>query len=234
MNRWLIYNIVLTLAAFGVSVFLGWVRPDLLPERVPIHWGIDGQPNDWVSGGQVLPYLLIVPGFMTIFVLLSLALPWLSPQQFGIERFRSTYNYLMAMVLTLFAYIHGVALAAGLGLDLDMNKVLLGGMFLFFALLGNVLGKVQRNFFVGIRTPWTLADETVWIRTHRLAAWLWVPGSLLGFAAVMAGAPGWVCFAFFLAMALVPVFYSLILYKRLQRQGKLTTSVAAGSPEGQP
>jgi uncharacterized membrane protein len=233
MNRWLIYNIALTLAAAGVSFYLGWVRPDLLPEKIPIHWGIDGRPNQWVEGTEVRPYLLLVPGIMTLFVLLSLALPWLSPVQFGIDRFRRTYNYLMALMLTLFAYIHGVALAGSLGFAVDMNKVLLGGMFLFFALLGNVLGKVQRNFYIGIRTPWTLADETVWIRTHRMAAWLWVAGSLLGFVIVMAGAPVWVCFPLFLVLALAPVVYSLILYKRLQRQGKLSAA-AAGSPEGQP
>lgn len=234
MNRWLIYDVVLTLAALGVSIFLGLIRPDLMPAEVPIHWGISGQPDGFVRGSEVLPYLLIVPGVMAFFVLLSLALPWLSPRQFGIDRFRRTYNYLMALVLTLFAYIHGVALAAGLGADVNMTKVLIGGMFLFFALLGNVLGKVQRNFYVGIRTPWTLADETVWIRTHRMAAWLWVAGSLLGFVAVLADVPVEVCFAFILVMALAPVVYSLVLYKRLERQGRLSAPAPAGNPEGQP
>jgi uncharacterized membrane protein len=236
MNRWLFYNIALTLAAFGVSLYLGWVRPDLLPERVPIHWGIDGQPNGWVRGTEVRPYLLLVPGCMAGFVLLSLALPWLSPQQFGIDRFRRTYNYLMALLLTLFAYIHAVSLAGSLEVPLDMNKVLLGGMFLFFALLGNVLGKVQRNFYLGIRTPWTLADETVWIRTHRMGAWLYTAGSLVGFVAVLAGARlPWV-FAGFLAVALAPVVYSLVLYKRLERAGKLSAPAPAltNGPEAQP
>jgi uncharacterized membrane protein len=234
MNRWLLYNIALTLAALGVSLYLGYVRPDLLPERVPIHWGVDGQPNGWVEKDEVVPYLLIVPGVMAGFILLSLALPWLSPQQFSIERFRHTYNYLIALLLTFFAYIHGVALAASLQWEVDMNKVLIGGMFLFFALIGNVLGKVQRNFFVGIRTPWTLADETVWIRTHRFAAWLWTGGSLVGFVAVLAGAPLWWCFVGFMIIALTPVLYSLVLYKRLQRQGRLSASAVSQSSEGQP
>jgi uncharacterized membrane protein len=241
MNRWLIYNVVLTLAALGASLYLGWVRPDLLPEKVPVHWNAAGEANQFVPRDHILPYFLIVPGFMAFFVLLSLALPWLSPVQFSIDRFRHTYNFLIALVLTLFAYIHGIALAASMGLDVNMNKVLLGGMFLFFALLGNVLGKVQRNFFVGIRTPWTLADETVWIRTHRMAAWVWVAGSLVGFVTVMIGpslwgqtTTVWVALTFFLAMALSPVVYSLVLYKRLQREGKLAASAVAGSPEGQP
>jgi uncharacterized membrane protein len=232
MNRWLWYNVVLTLAALGVSLYLVFVRPDLLPERVPIHWGINGQANGWVDKGGVLPYLLIIPGVMAGFVLVSLALPWLSPQQFSIDRFRSTYNYLMALLLTFFAYIHGVALTAGITGDVNMNKVLLGGMFLFFALIGNVLGKVQRNFFIGIRTPWTLANETVWIRTHRLAAWLWTGGSLIGFVAVLAGVPFWWCFAGIMVIALTPVLYSLVLYKRLERQGRLSASAASHSSEG--
>jgi uncharacterized membrane protein len=232
MNRWLIYNIALTLAALAVSLYLGLVRPDLFPDRVPIHWGSDGKANQFVDRHDVLPYLLIVPGLMAGFVLLALALPWLSPQQFSIERFRRTYNFLMALLLTLFGYIHLMALAGSMELDIDTTKGLLGGMFLFFALLGNMLGKVQRNFFVGIRTPWTLADETVWIRTHRVAAWVWTVGSLLGFVAVMAGLSVLWALAVFLVMALFPVVYSLVLYKHLQKHGKLSGSVTSNGPQG--
>jgi uncharacterized membrane protein len=233
MNRWLLYNIALTLAAAGTSLYLIEVRPDLLPEKVPIHWNIHGESNKWVARQDVGLYLLLVPAIMAGFVLLSLALPWLSPQQFGIDRFRHTYNYLMALLLTLFAYMHGVALAASMEVPLNFNKVFLGGIFLFFALLGNVLGKVQRNFYVGIRTPWTLADETVWIRTHRLGAWLFTAGGVACFAALLAGAAAWVLFIVLLLLALVPVVYSLVLYKRLEREGKLSVQ-AAEVPEAQP
>jgi uncharacterized membrane protein len=223
MNRWLLYDIALTLAALGVSLYLVFVRPDLLPDKVPIHWGIEGKADDFVGRDHIAPYFLIIPGVMAGFVLLSLALPWLSPQQFSIDRFRSTYNFLMALLLTLFGYIHGIILAASMELGIDMTKALLGGMFLFFALLGNMLGKVQRNFFVGIRTPWTLADETVWIRTHRIAAWIWTVGSLLGFAAVMAGLTLLWAVGVILVMALFPLVYSLVLYKHLQKHGRLST-----------
>jgi uncharacterized membrane protein len=236
MNRWLLYNVVLTLAAFAASLWVGWLHPEGLPEKVPIHWGADGKANGWVQREHILPYLMIVPGVMTGFVLLSLALPWLSPEQFSIDRFRNTYNYLMSLLLTFFAYFHGIALAGSLQWDVNMNRVVLGGMFLLFGLLGNVLGKVQRNFFVGIRTPWTLADETVWIRTHRVAAWLWTGGSLIGFVGVMllpAERSVWWSLAVIVGMALTPVVYSLVLYKRLQRQGKLSAQ-ANPTPEGQP
>ena len=102
------------------------------------------------------------------------------------------------------------------------------GAYLLFALLGNVLGKVQRNFWVGVRTPWTLASDTVWTQTHRLAAWLFVAGGLVGFAATLAGASGvWLFVGVLVAIAGVPVVYSLVLYKRLERQGRV--SAFAGS-----
>jgi uncharacterized membrane protein len=234
MNRWLLYNIALTLAAFAAALYLGWLRPDLLPEQVPTHWNAAGVADKHVPRDEILPSLLILPGVMAGFVLLSLALPWLSPQQFAIEPFRNTYNFLMALALTLFANLDGVFLAASLGWQVDITKAVLGGMFLFFALMGNLIGKVRRNFFVGIRTPWTLADESVWIRTHRMAAWLWVPGSLLGFVAVLLGVSFWWAFPFFLVLALAPVLYSLILYKRLQREGKLSAPAVSQTPEVQP
>jgi uncharacterized membrane protein len=113
-------------------------------------------------------------------------------------------------------------LAAAFDPTLDVGRWTIAGAYLLFALLGNVLGKVQRNFWVGVRTPWTLASETVWTQTHRMAAWLFVAAGLLGFVATLAGHSGlWLFVGLIAAIALGPVVYSLVLYKRLERQGRL-------------
>src|SRR5919204_301408 len=70
-------------------------------------------------------------------------------------------------------------------LNTTVVQALFAGLFLFFAVLGNVIGKVRSNFWMGVRTPWTLASPKVWERTHRLAAWLWVTVSIVGFVAVL-------------------------------------------------
>jgi uncharacterized membrane protein len=127
----------------------------------------------------------------------------------------------MALVVALLGYIHGVTLVGSLGAGVDLTRLLLGGIFLFLALMGNVLGKVRRNFWMGVRTPWTLASEAVWIRTHRLAAWVFVGGGLAGLAAVLLGVDFTVCMALLVVVGVVPVFYSLTLYKTLEKQGKL-------------
>jgi uncharacterized membrane protein len=161
---------------------------------------------------------------MAHMVLLAWLLPWLSPKGFEVEGFASTFAYGMMLVVALFGFIHALSLSAAIqGEDgFDLGRWLIAGMFLFFALIGNVLGKVRRNFWMGVRTPWTLASESVWIQTHRLTAWLFVVGGLVGLIAVVAGVPPVWCFiGFMVALVLVPILYSLVLYKRLERAGKL-------------
>src|SRR5262249_44821666 len=117
-----------------------------------------------------------------------------------------------------------VSLIAGMQGEnpLNLGRWLIAGFFLFFALMGNVLGRVRRNFWMGVRTPWTLASETVWNQTHRLTAWLFVAGGLAGFVAVVAGAPVVWCFVGFLvALVALPIGYSFALYKKLERLGRL-------------
>ena len=90
-----------------------------------------------------------------------------------------------------------------------------------FALLGNVMGKVRRNFYIGVRTPWALANERVWNATHRFAAKTFVLGGVIGLVLTAVGVKGWLPFAALMGAALVPVVYSLVVYKQLERRGQL-------------
>ncbi len=83
------------------------------------------------------------------------------------------------------------------------------------AMAGNLLGKIRRNFFMGIRTPWTLASEQVWYATHRLAAKTVTAGGVLGLILTLMGARGWPILVL-VASAMIPALYSLVLYKREQ------------------
>src|SRR5437879_4010083 len=106
MNRWLTLSVTLTALAVGASLCIWFGYYDRLPERLPIHWNISGDPDSFVPRADALLYLLLAPAVMAGFVLLTLALPWLSPKRFEVERFRTVYNYVMALVVALFAYMH--------------------------------------------------------------------------------------------------------------------------------
>src|SRR5262249_5809355 len=111
MRRWLLFSIALAAAALAASLYPYTYEFDRLPERVPTHWGISGEPNAWVPRDNILPYLLIFPGVMAGWVVLTLVLPWVSPVHFKVDEFRPTYDYVMALAQVLFAYLHGAILA---------------------------------------------------------------------------------------------------------------------------
>ena len=189
-----------------------------LPNTVPTHWDAHGNVNGWSAKWTLFA---TVPGMMTAILLLFAALPWLSPKHFEVDSFRSTYLYIMVMILAMMAYAHALTLAASLSWMVDVGRAIEGGVCLLIALLGNVLGKVRRNFYVGIRTPWTIASEQVWNATHRFAAKTLFAGGLLGLIAVILRAPFWLPITLILIATLVPVIHSLVLYKQLERRGEL-------------
>jgi uncharacterized membrane protein len=234
MNRWLGVSIALTVAALIGSLYVYYGMRETMPEQVPTHWGIKGEPDQWKPRDKMLPVLLLMPGAMALLVGLTVVLPKVSPKGFTVDRFSNTYYYLMAVVVALIGFMHFAITMSYLNSGIKTMQLMLAGMSLFFAAMGNVMGKVKRNFWMGVRTPWTLADERVWNQTHRLTGWLWVSFGLVSCIALIlipssffeVALFGWIGLLF--AIVLIPVIYSLVLYKRLEKQGKLAG--ASSSP----
>jgi uncharacterized membrane protein len=154
-------------------------------------------------------------------MLLMYFLPWLSPKNFQVDSFRSTYLQIMLMLVSMVGYFYAIALWAGVGHPLNVSRAIVGGVCLLIAMLGNLMGKIRRNFYIGVRTPWALANERVWNATHRCAAKTLVAGGVAGLALTAAGLDGRPVFVVVVAAALVPVVYSLVFYKQLERRGEL-------------
>ncbi|HUK31717.1 MAG TPA: SdpI family protein [Candidatus Acidoferrum sp.] len=203
------------LAAMLVATAIVYPRA---PQLVPTHWNIqgvvDGYSNKWTL------FVTTPAGILAIMGLFA-ALPWLSPKRFEVDTFRSTYLYIMIVIVGMMAYFHALLLWAAIKGPMDMNRSITAGVCLLLALLGNVLGKVRRNFYIGIRTPWTLANETVWNATHRLGGKMFFVCGVIGFVLALFRAPFWSVMAILAAGALVPVVYSLVLYKQLERRGEV-------------
>jgi uncharacterized membrane protein len=188
-----------------------------LPDQIPTHWNFKGEINHYGSRHSVF----MLPGIMAGMLLLFAVLPWLSPKRFEVDAFRSTSLYIMVLAVALFAYLHALLLWAAFSRPLNMPRSLMGALFFFLILVGNVLGKVKRNFYIGVRTPWTLASEKVWYATHRFAAKACVVAGFLGLLSVIIGTPPAVGISILIAAALASVIYSLVYYKRLERLGEL-------------
>jgi len=213
-RKYYLIGIVLT-ALVAIATVAVYPR---LPDFVPSHWNLHNQPN-----GYSHKYMLFVfgPGFMVGIMLLMRALPWLSPKNFEVDSFRSSYLQIMLMLVCMFAYFQGLLIWGALGHSMDVGRAIIGGACLLFALLGNLMGKIRRNFYIGIRTPWAIANERVWNATHRFAAKTLVIGGLIGVLLTAIGVDGWPLLALLLAAALIPAIYSLVFYKQLERRGEL-------------
>jgi uncharacterized membrane protein len=223
MSRWFYLAIVLTLVAFAASGYVYFFQFADLPERIPTHWNVRGEADAWVSKENVGPTMLFVPIGMLVLSVLMLVLPRVSPRRFEVSRFSVTFEMLMAILVGMALYLHVVMLIAGLNMLAAsvVGRVLLGGIIAFFGLIGLLLPKVQRNFWMGIRTPWTLASDRVWQATHCVAAWCFTAGAVAGLLLVVMGAPLEWCLGGLLGVVVIPVVYSLIYYKWLERHGRL-------------
>lgn len=202
--------LLLVVAAFAVSAALY----GSLPDPVPTHWGISGEADGFTAkpwGPFVLP--LLMAGILALLAVL----PAISPKGFDLTSFGPTYSGLTATVLAFLFALHAMATAAALDrIDMDRGFGLSFGAF--FLVMGNWLPKVRRNFFMGIRTPWTLADEEVWAVTHRFGGRTMVAGGLVMMIAAIAGAPMWATIGILLLTALAPAAYSFFAYRSLHRE----------------
>ena len=208
-----LFEILMIAAALAATVVL---YPHL-PAQVPTHWNVHFQPYRFDPKWTLYLY---GPGFMAAVMGLTWLFPWLSPKRFQMDAFWSTYHQVMLLFFGMMAYLYAAMLWSDCGRAIDMGRAVLCGVCLFIVLFGNLLGKVRRNFYIGIRTPWTLASERVWNHTHRFAARITVATGLLGLALSIAGLYLTALFAL-LAGGLAPVVYSLVLYKQLERRGEI-------------
>ena len=170
MRKWYPAVLVLISVVASVGVY------SRLPDRVPTHWDVHGQVDaygpKWM-GTLLLPFVLIV-----LWGLLR-GLPSIDPRRANYAKMQGTYDLVVNLVLTLVAVIHLIVLAATLGIGAPWARLIPVVAGLAFIVLGNALPRARPNWWFGIRTPWTLSNDRVWERTHRVGGYLM---AMAGFA----------------------------------------------------
>ena len=159
--------LLILLAMWGISGW-AWQR---VGERMPVHWGPDGQPDRYGSRAEGL---LVVPAIATGLYVLLLLLPLIDPGRQAYSLFRGAYLVIRACVLGVLLVVHSAAVLVALGSPLDTTRWVMATLGVMFIVLGNLMGKIRPNFFVGIRTPWTLTSKRSWVKTHRLGGWAFI------------------------------------------------------------
>jgi uncharacterized membrane protein len=193
-------------------IIAGFILYPMLPEQVPSHWNWQGEVDSYASRafGAFFAPLLAVGLY-----LLMLVVPLIDPRRDNYVRFAGVYRLMRWSFVLFFAGLYAVTVGVALGYNLDAGLLVKAGVALLFTLLGNIMGQLKHNYFVGIKTPWTLASEEVWQRTHRLGAKVWVLGGLICLVLSPVRAL-WGAYAFLaciVLMALVPIVYSYVVFR---------------------
>ena len=203
--------IVLTLIA--IALVAGLALWNQLPDQMASHWNSNDQVDGYISrfwGVFLMP--LITLGMFVLF----LVVPGIDPLKANIAQFREAFNMFIALMVAFMLYVHGLTLVWSLGYqDFKMSAAMLPFMGILFIAIGYLLRQAKRNFFIGIRTPWTLSSDSVWDKTHQIGSILFM---VSGAFAILGGFFGgmtaiWLMFVPLIGSSLFLVIYSYLLYR---------------------
>jgi uncharacterized membrane protein len=158
-----------------------------------------------------------MPLITTGMLLLFLVIPSIDPLKANIAKFREAFNLFIVLIIVFMLYIHGLTLAWSMGYqNFKMSTAMLPFMGVLFIAIGSMLRKAKRNFFIGIRTPWTLSSDRVWDETHRIGALLFMASGVLAIIGSFFGgmAAFWMLFVPLIGSTLFLLAYSYVLYQR--------------------
>jgi uncharacterized membrane protein len=198
----------------AIVTLAGLVLWSQLPDPMASHWNVNDQVDGYMSkfwGVFLLP--LITLGMWLLF----LVVPSIDPLKANIAAFRGVFNLLIVLIVAFMLYIYALSLAWNLGYTgFRMSGAMLPAIGLLFIFLGFLLRQAKRNFFIGIRTPWTLSSDMVWNETHRIGAVLFMISGALAFLGGFLPGPFafWLMFVPVLGSTLFLLVYSYVLYQR--------------------
>lgn len=206
-------TILVLLMILGATIagLLLWNR---LPEQMASHWNINDQVDGYMPklwGVFMVP--LITLGMFVLF----LVIPSIDPLKANIAQFREAFNLFIVLIVAFMLYIYGLTLAWNLGYTgFKISTSMLPALGLLFIFIGFMLRQAKRNFFIGIRTPWTLSSDQVWHKTHQLGSILFMASGALAVVGSFFGGTTafWMLMIPIFGSTIFLVIYSYILYRR--------------------
>ncbi|MCW1969901.1 MAG: SdpI family protein [Anaerolineae bacterium] len=166
------FGIICVIAMFIISA----LAYPYMGERVPIHWNIRGEIDGW---GSPWVSLLTSPVIGAIMLVLFNFLPKHDPIQKDYRPFSATISRWNNAIMLFFVLLHGAVLGATLGWNIPMPQLIVAGVGLLLAFMGNEMRRIEPNSFYGIRMPWTVNNPAVWRESHRVGGRVFVIGGLL-------------------------------------------------------
>ncbi len=201
--------VIIIMSVFAFSLYMA---PCIT--KIPTHWNAAGEIDGY--SGKAFG-ALFVPILTIAMYLLMLFLPKADPLKENYQYFEKQYYVIRLMLVLFMAGVFFFTFLTVVGKKLNIMYFMVSFLSLLFIFMGAVMPKIKRNYFVGIKTPWTLQSDEVWIKTHKFAGKTMVAGGVLAFLTIFL--PSATAFSFFILIvllsALLPVLYSYLVFRKL-------------------
>ncbi len=185
-----------------------------LPERIAIHWGADGKPDDYTPKHIAC---IVIPAIILLLLGLFEIIPRIDPLGKNIREFLQIYNQLIVILLLFLSIIHVAILLWNLGFEFSMSSVVLAGVGIILIYFGTVMPKMKPNWFVGIRTPWTLSNRRVWKKTHEFGGKSFIiAGIIIIAASLLISIQGTEQIVWIVVLSAIIPSFILIIYSYLE------------------
>jgi uncharacterized membrane protein len=194
----------------------GFLVYPALPSQMISHWNAAGRANGMM--GKFWGVFLL-PIMMLVFIGLWTILPRIDPIARGFKGFRYVYDFIWFLIVSFIAYVYALTLGANLGWQFNMSTAIMPALAVLIFCVGVLLPYVKRNWFIGIRTPWTISSDMVWNKTHKLGSKLFeVAGACILIGSFTSPRIAlWLIIVPIIAAALISVVYSYVLFRREER-----------------
>ena len=213
-NKW---KLIISSAIILLPILVGLILWNALPESLTTHWGADGNADGWSSKAFavfVLPFLILISHWICVLVTAA------DPKNKNQNKKAIGIVFWICPIISLF--VNGIVYGTAFGMEFSMELFMPALFGLMFIVLGNYLPKFKQNYTLGIKVPWTLANEENWNKTHRLGGKLWVIGGLILIASIFFPEDIMVTtlVVVIAILAIVPIVYSYCLYRKQMKNGE--------------
>ncbi|MBU2564612.1 DUF1648 domain-containing protein [Patescibacteria group bacterium] len=208
MKKIHIFTLIIIIISFLAGIYLY----DFMPEKIASHWNAKGQVDEYMSkfwGLFLMPIVCIGVFFLLLII------PKIDPLKKNVDKFRKYFDSFIFLIVLFLVYIYALTIIWNLNIEFDMNKSILPAIGLLFFYSGVLIGHAKRNWFIGIRTPWTLSSDIAWDKTHKLGGVLFKIAGILAFVGLIF--PNIAILIIMIPVILFTIFlfiYSYVVYKK--------------------
>lgn len=187
-----------------------------LPDQIPSHWNTKNEVDNYMSKTS---FLFLMPTLSFLILVLFVFIPKIDPLKKNISKFKPYFSKFILIIILFLTYIHFLTLFWVLNYQFSMAKALFPALAIIFYYAGVLIKNAKQNWFIGIRTPWTLSNKEVWKKTHNLGSKVFkISALIILIGLIVPNGYEFVVFILAIILTLYPLVYSYFEYIKINKK----------------